>query len=278
MKRVINIFAILGVVSLTALMTGCGGDDDDDNAIPQTTAFAPTSFANQGVTLAENDQSRDLQFATSGDTFTQFQNGTTNAVGSGTYQYTRQGDNAGQLILTTTGEDGTTSQVTYNLAFTSATAGTYTFTTSGGQTGSGTFSNLHAISGGGDNGGGNNGGGDNGGGDNGGGNTGDIPTSLTGRVIDFTATGQGNERLTFSSSGNTVTSDAVNPPNNVGTYTFTPGTGGAPGVLVVTFPNGDTYNLQMNFSDAAHGTWSGSQRFDNADHPVPGGSSFTIQP
>jgi hypothetical protein len=75
-----------------------------------------------------------------------------------------------------------------------------------------------------------------------------------------------------------VTSDAVNPPNNVGTYTFTPGTGGSPGTLNVTFPNGDTYNLTMTFADATHGSWSGSQTFDNANHPVPAGSSFTIQP
>ena len=151
------------------------------------------------------------------------------------------------------------------MAFTSATAGTYTFTSSGGQTGSGTFSNLQTIpAGGGD-----------GNGDGSGG--GDTPTALTGRAIDFTATGQGNERLTFASSGNTVTSEAI-PPNNVGTYTFTPGTGSAPGALVVSFPNGDNYNLTMTFTDATHGTWSGNQFFDGADHPVPAGSSFAIQP
>jgi hypothetical protein len=278
MKKLINVTAILGVISMAALMTGCGGSDhNDDTPIVTPTPYAPASLTNQTVTLTEDGQSRDLQFATSGDTFTQFQTGTTNSVGNGNFQYTKQGDNAGQLVLTTTGDGGTANTVTYNLVFTSATSGTYTFTTSGGQSGSGTFSNLQTTTGGGSNGGGNDGGGNNGGGNNGGG-TGEIPTSLTGRVIDFTASGQGNERLTFSSSGSTVTSDAINPPNNVGTYTFTAGTGGAPGALVVTFPNGDTYNLQMTFTDATHGTWAGSQRFDNADHPVPGGSSFTIQP
>jgi hypothetical protein len=271
MKKLINVSAILGVIGMAAMMTGCGGGghDDDDNGAPPANQFAPASLGNQSVTLTENGQSRDIQFAVNGDTFTQFENGTTNAVGTGTFQWVRQGDNNGQLVLTTTGEGGAT--VTYILTFTSATAGTYTFTTSNGQTGSGSFANLQTITPGTPDPG-------NGGNPDPGTGGGETPTSLTGRVIDFSASGQGNERLTFSPSGNNVTSDAVNPPNNVGTYTFTPGTGGAPGTLVVNFPNGDVYNLTMTFSDATHGTWSGTQHFDNADHPVPGGSSFTIQP
>lgn len=141
------------------------------------------------------------------------------------------------------------------------------------QTGSGTLSNVHqvvdsSIRGSGENGTG---------GEDGGG-SGQNPISLAGRAIDFTAAGQGNERLTFYTSGTTVTSDAINPPNNTGTYTFKPGTGGAPAVLAVTFPNGDTYTLTIVFSDSKHGVWSGNQFFDNADHPVPAGSSFAIQP
>jgi hypothetical protein len=161
MKKLIQLSAILGVIGAAALMTGCGGSDDDNknNVNPGGggTAFAPASVANKTVTLTENGQSRDITFGTSGNTFTQFENGTTNAVASGTFQYVQQGNNNGQLILTSapTGE-GNTNQVTYVLTFTSANAGTYTFTTNGGQTGSGTFSNLQDVTTGGNTGGGGN--------------------------------------------------------------------------------------------------------------------------
>jgi len=292
MKKLINLLAIVGVIGAAALMNGCGGSDDNsnnnNNGAGQGTVLAPASVANKTVTLTENGQSRDITFGTSGNSFTQFENGTTNAIATGNFQWVQQGNNNGQLILTTTRTDGgATNSVTYVLTFNNANSGTYTFATSGGQTGSGTFSNFQDVTTGGNTGGGNTGGGNTGGGNTGGGNTGggntgggstNAPTSLAGHAIDFTASGQGNERLTFAGSGNSVTSDAVNPPNNTATYTFTPGTaGGTPGTLVVTFPNGDVYNLTMNFTDATHGTWSGTQHFDNADHPVPAGSSFTIQ-
>lgn len=279
MKKLIDLFAIMAIISLTTFLVGCGDDDDDDDddAPPPQTQFAPASVANHVVTLTEGGQTRDVQFAAAGSNFTQFETGSTNAVGTGSFQYSRLNNNNGQLILTTTDAQGATVQVTYNLAFTSASGGTYTFTSSTGQTGSGTFSNLREVV---ENGGGNgDGDGDgNGDGDGDGNGGGEPPTAISGRAIDFTASGAGNERLTFATSGNSVTSDAINPPNNVGTYTFTPGTGGAPSNLVVTFPNGDTYNLTMTFTDATHGSWSGNQFFDNSDHPVPAGSSFTIQP
>jgi Immunoglobulin I-set domain len=227
--------------------------------------FAPASLTNKIVTWTEDWQSVGVTFSGTGDTFTEFEPGTANALATGTYQYTRQGANSGQLVLTSTDTTGAANQVTYILTFTSATAGTYTYTTSGGQTGSGTFSNLHEVSAG--NAGGNTGG-----------NTGGVgtaPTSLAGKIIDFTATGLGNERLSFSTDGQTVTSDAVAPPNNVATCTYT--ASGSTGTLVVTFPNGDNYNLTMSFTDNAHGTWSGIQHFDNSDHSIPAGSWFTIQ-
>lgn len=300
MKKLVYLSAILAVISLTALMTGCGGgDDDDDNGGGGGAGqnFAPATLNNYQVTLTEGGQSRNVSFAVQGNTFTQFEPGNTNAVATGTFQWTRQDNDNGQLVLVVTPVGGaSTNQVTYVLTFTSASGGTYTFSTSGGQTGSGTFSGLQIIPAGGGDGGGNgggdgngggggngngggNGGGDgNGGGGNGGGTPGEPPTSLSGRVIDFSAAGLGNERLTFAPSGNTVTSDAINPPNNQGTYTYTAGTGTSPATLTVTFPNGDTYNLTMAFTDATHGSWSGSQFFDGSTHPVPAGSSFTIQP
>jgi hypothetical protein len=279
MKKLVSILAIVGVIGTAALMTGCGGGGGDGHAVAQN-GFAPASVANKMVTLTENGQSRDVQFAVSGNNFTQFQTGTTNVVAAGTFQWTQQAANNGQLILTTTDQTGT-NQVTYVLTFTSANSGTYTFTTSGGATGSGTFSNFQDITsnntGGGTTGGttaGNTGG--NTGGTTGGNTGGVAPASLAGHAIDFTATGAGNERLTFAASGNQVTSDAVNPPNNVATYTYTPVSGGNTANLVVNFPNGDNYNLTMTFTDSTHGTWSGTQHFGGADHTVPAGSSFTF--
>jgi hypothetical protein len=278
MKKLLSAVAIAGVVGIAAFMTGCGGSDhNDNNPVVQPTGFAPATVANKTVTLTENGQSSTFNFATSGDSYTLFQPGSTNAVGNGTFQYSQQGNNNGQLVLTSTDNTGATNQVTYVLTFTSANAGTYTYTTAGGQAGSGTFANFQDITTGGTGGNGGNGGTGGNGGNGGTGGSTNAPTSLAGKIIDFTAPGNGNERLTFAPSGNTVTSDAVSPPNNAATYTFNPGTGGAASTLVVTFPNGDTYNLQMMFTDNAHGSWSGNQRFDQQDHPVPSGSSFTIQ-
>lgn len=276
MKKLFTILAIAGVVVTAAVMSGCGGSDHNNNIVVPTPSYAPASVTNMTVTLTENGQSRTVNFAPSGTTYTLFDTGTTNAVANGTYQYTQQGNNNAQLILISNDQTGATNQVTYNMAFTSATTGTYTYATVGGATGSGVFSNFVENTGG--NNGGNNGGGNGG---NNGGNTGGTntpPASLAGKIIDFTATGSGNERLTFASSGNTVTSDAVSASNNPANYVYTGGAAaGSPSTLVVTFPNGDVYNLTMTFSDNAHGTWSGTQHFDNADHPVPAGSSFTIQ-
>src|SRR5689334_17730324 len=99
MKKLISALAVLGVIGMAGLMSGCGGSSHHDDTTTTTTGFAPASLANQSVTLTENGVSRDVQFATSGDTFTQFQNGTTNAIGTGTFQYVQQGNNNGQLIL-----------------------------------------------------------------------------------------------------------------------------------------------------------------------------------
>jgi hypothetical protein len=284
MKKLLSVSAIVGVIATAAMMVGCGGDGGHDNG--GGPSVAPASIDNKIVTVSENGQNRNLTFTTSGSSFTQYEGTSTNVAGTGTFTYSKQGDNTGQLVLTTADQNGATSTVTYNLTFNSADSGTYTFTTSNGETGSGTFSGLQDFTGGGGNtgGGGDNGGGGNtgGGGDNGGGgNTGGgtPPTTLSGAAIDFTAGGgNGNERLTFSGSGNSVTSDVVPAPNNVGTYTFTPGSGGAPSTLVITFPNGDNYNLTLSFTDSTHGTWSGTQHYDGGDHPVPSGSSFTIAP
>jgi DNA-binding response OmpR family regulator len=98
-------------------------------------------------------------------------------------------------------------------------------------------------------------------------------TSLAGKTIEFTTCEKGSERLTFKLNGS-VTSDRVDTP---GTYTYTTGAGGKPSTLVVTFPTGAVYHLTMDFSDSAHGSWSGSRHLDNADHPVPFGSSFAVQ-
>src|SRR5689334_12385605 len=121
MKKLLNFLGVTGVIITAALMPGCGGGgDNNDNGTPVQTAFAPSSLANRTVTLTENGTSRNVSFATSGNSFTQFQTGTTNAVGTGTFQYSQQGNNGGQLVLSTTDQNGATNQVTYNLTFTSA--------------------------------------------------------------------------------------------------------------------------------------------------------------
>src|SRR5689334_5219971 len=102
MKKLFNYFAVMAVVGLAGFMTGCGDDSSSNNGAVVLVGFAPATLANHSMTVTENGQSRDLQFAATGGTFTQFESGTTNAVGTGTFDYSKQAANTGQLILTTT--------------------------------------------------------------------------------------------------------------------------------------------------------------------------------
>jgi hypothetical protein len=271
MKKLINLTALFAVIAVATTMIGCGGGDDDHQDAPQDTGNAPATLANRTITIIEDGRQSEYVFAAAGNTFQVFEPGATTPIVAGNYQYTRLSADTGQLVVTTTDDQGVQSQVTYQIAWTGPQTGTFTWASSAGTTGSGTFINFREVTPP----NGDPGNGDPGNGDPGNGDPGEVPTTLAGRAVDFTSGGGGNERLTFGQGG-TVTSDVHDPPV-VGNYTYTL-TGANTATLVVNFPAvNENYNLTMNFTAPRTGTWSGTQFYQGTDHPVAAGSTFTVQ-
>jgi len=101
--------------------------------------------------------------------------------------------------------------------------------------------------------------------------TNQLPNSLSGRIVDFTAADGAAENLTFATD-KWVRSSV----EGTGTYQF--GYNGNKASLQVSFPSGTTYNLVLTFNpDGKSGTWSGNQFYDNSDHPVDPGATFQIE-
>ncbi|MEW6160036.1 MAG: hypothetical protein AB1813_21615, partial [Verrucomicrobiota bacterium] len=134
--------AVLAACTLNLLLTGCGGGGggNDDAAGGSSNDgsgnLAPQSVAGKSVRLEEAGRTtQEVRFAATGSSYLQFAAGTTNQTSTGSYVYNASGNNA-TLSLTDSSDNVTT---TYNLSFASQTAGSYTFTTSAGGSGSGTF-------------------------------------------------------------------------------------------------------------------------------------------
>jgi hypothetical protein len=267
MKKLRNLIAVMTILGLSPLMTGCGGDDDDHADDPQLPA-APASLAGRTVTVAvAGENPEDYTFEADGQSFVVYQAGTDNIILGGTYSYSPSANTA-QLNLTQTGAEAPT---VLNMVFTSPSAGTFTGTRADGVAISGTFSNLRQTGGGPVDPG------------NGGTTTGTTvgdttvgtgtgaPASLAGRTIDFAAPGAGVENIQFQTA-TTAVSDIEGPA----TYTYTR-TGDNTGTVNIQWPSGSRYDLNMNFATDRTGTWSGNQFYDGRDNPVPGGSTFTVQ-
>jgi hypothetical protein len=105
--------------------------------------------------------------------------------------------------------------------------------------------------------------------------SGGAPADIAGKTVTFRGTGVGAERLTFAVNGNSVTTDALTPPANAGTYAYAVQSPTSAS-LSLTFPNGDQHDLLLIFVTATSGSWSGTQFFDGAAHPVPIGFTFSL--
>jgi hypothetical protein len=259
MKKLINVLALTTVMSFAAFMTGCGGggSDHDDvvgagNPPPNNnTATAPASIRGFEVSVTESGgPPRRFTFATDGSSFTVFEGDTTTVVRTGTFDYNAANNTA---TLTIRDPDGS-NQVIYNLNFSAADAGTFTYITPSGQMVSGTFSNLRTLAPGtgtGNTGGGNTGGGtvtdpgtgtgNTGGGNTGGGTgTGTDPGTGTGggNTGGGTGTGGGN-----TGGGNTGGVDQTTPPASIAgrTVVFNSTSGPLIGASTATFGPGNTF-------------------------------------
>lgn len=96
--------------------------------------------------------------------------------------------------------------------------------------------------------------------------------SLRGKTVYLGSSKGGIEMLVFATDADAVTSDVL--PGLIGSSLYT---GGNPANLVITFPNWDRYDLNLTFTDNSHGTWGGTEHYEDKDHIVPTGSSFTIE-
>lgn len=186
----------MAMMSMAAVLTGCGDDDDDDDddggvLPPQIVApadEAALTAPNNTYTVSVSGQNDPivLTFPASG----QYQMVQAGVTETGTITGATRTDNTWTMnIIPAAGQEGAAEGV-LTLDFTAANAGIWTFTPTGGQVESGTFALTT--------GGGNTDGGTDGGAD-GGTDGGDPGTDLTGRVLQFTYAGSGGDKFTFTS-------------------------------------------------------------------------------
>jgi hypothetical protein len=306
MKKLLNLTALVTVLGISALISGCGDDDDGGAAI----VAALANIQGQEITLTPaGGQPQKYTFSTQGNNFTLFDN-TGAVVATGTYTYDPVSNTA---RLTVTPAGGAASQV-INLVFTGLTggvySGTYATTDPNGAPISGSFQAQTAtvtppppppdeVCGDGID---NNGNGQidencqppppppaevcNDGIDNDadgqidedcpppGGVT--APTSISGRRLQLqTLTGgPGGQELITLTSDTTFSSDI----GATGSYTWT--ATGASAVLVLDYQApaefaDDRYELTHTFASATSGTFSGNQHFGGVDHQTTGNFSIT---
>lgn len=144
MKRILQLWAILAMVSVAPWMTGCGGggdDDDDGGSAGAGSGFAPDNAAGRSVILIDDAASipaQEVRFEASGNTFSAATPAGGEPAITGTYQYTKTGSNTATLVISES--SGAVRTITLN--FSSDTSGSYSYTTSAGVSGTGTFSSF----------------------------------------------------------------------------------------------------------------------------------------
>ena len=229
MKKLRNLIAVMAMMGMAAVLTGCGDDDDDDNGgQPQPNPIvAPGTEAeltaqNKIYTAQVNGQAVQLRFPSAGN-YELTMGGVTE---TGTITASRS-DNTWTINVTpTAGQQGAREGV-LRLTFNAANAGTWEFTPTGGQAETGTFTLTDS-----------NGGGDNGGGDNGGDNGGTPGTDdLTGRTLQINYTGGGGDKFDFTSP----TATSWENGTQTGTYQFNQ----AANNLDVVLGDGQTFDIQL---------------------------------
>src|SRR5438552_431275 len=126
MKKLLNLTGLLGVLSLSALITGRGDKDNGaNNNPPAVVALSQAQIQGQQLTLtAAGGQPQNYVLSVQGNNFTLYDSTGTNVVRTGSYVYNPANNTA---VVTFTEQGATTGQVV-NLTFTSATTSTYSTT------------------------------------------------------------------------------------------------------------------------------------------------------
>jgi hypothetical protein len=228
MKKLRNLIAMMAMMSMAAVLTGCGDDDDndDDDQPPGQQVFAPldeAALTAQNKTYTVNVAGQEpitLTFPAAGQ-YQTVQGGVTEV---GTIANAVRDVNRWTMDITPNeGQDGAQAGV-LQLDFTAENAGTATFTPTGGQAETGTF--TVTTTGNGD------GGGD--GGDNGGGG---LPADLINRTLQVNYPGGGGEKFQFTSDTAVSYEDGA----ETGTYTYSQ----QDGRVTVALGNGWSYDITL---------------------------------
>jgi hypothetical protein len=204
----------MAMMSMAAVLTGCGDDDDDDDddngnqgpviVAPVDEATLTAQNRTYTVNVAGQNDPIILTFPAAG----QYQIVEGEVTETGTISGATRTDNTWTMNLTpAAGQDGALEGV-LRLDFTADNAGTWTFTPTGGQAESGTFT-VQIDQGGGTPGGD---GGDGGDGGTDGGNV----TTLTGRTLQISYPSGGGEKFDFVSDTNVSYENGA----ETGTYTW----------------------------------------------------------
>lgn len=211
MKKLRNLVAVMAMMSMATMLTGCGDDDDDDDddggpqgpqiVAPADEAALTAQNNTYTVNVAGQNDPITLTFPSAGN-YQIVQAGVTE---TGTISGAARTDNTWTMNVTpAAGQEGAQEGV-LRLDFTAANAGTWTFTPTGGQAETGTF--TLATSSGGDPAGGDGG--------NNGGTTGD-DTTLTGKTLQINYPNGGGEKFQFTSDSAVSYEDGA----QTGTYTW----------------------------------------------------------
>jgi hypothetical protein len=241
MKKLRNLIAVLAMMSMAAVLTGCDDDDEDDDddggqqppqivaPVDEAALTAPNNVYT--ATVAGDPNPITLRFPAAG----QYEITRGGVTQVGTYSGATRTDNTWTLNTTpNAGQQGAEAGV-LRLDFTANNAGTWTFTPQGGQAETGTFT---VTQGGGTDGGtdgGTNGGTD--GGTNGGTDGGGNPNDLTGKTLQLTYAGGGGEKFTFTSATQATYEDGA----DTATYTYDSTTGR----LNLTRAGGQLYEITL---------------------------------
>ncbi len=260
MKKLRKLASVLAMLSMAAVLTGCGDDDDNDDNGDVPPPGGPQQFAplDEAALTAQNkiytvnvagQEEIRLTFPAAGQ-YQLVQGGSTE---QGAISLATRDVNRWTMTLTPNeGQDGPRAGIV-QFDFTASNAGTWTFTPTGGQAETGIFTVASGPGSGDD------------GGDNGGGGG---REDLTGQTLLLTFEGGGQERFDFTS-----TSDVIYEPtgfNIPGTYTWDQ----ANAKLNVTLNDGQLFEITIpEGTDQATVNW----RQDATSEPAIDPAEYTLQ-
>jgi hypothetical protein len=223
MKKLRNLIAVMAMMSMAAVLTGCGDDDDDDDddqppvnniVAPATEAELTAPNKTYTVTIPGETNNIILTFPAAG----QYRADQGGVIETGSISGATRNVNTWTFNITPDANQEGSQAGSVRLDFTAADQGTFTFTPTEGEVQTGTFA-LSTNPGGGDDGG------------NGGGG------ALSGQTLQLTAPSGAGEKFDFLTDTNVEYEDGA----ETGTYTWDE----ANRKVVITLGNGWIFDIDL---------------------------------